>query len=123
MKTFAQWAEDHGLSESEKSVAEAAWKACLAARQPAEQEPIGYAKPEGLISDGYGHTFTVYQSSVPLRATAPVYAAPPTQAVDLEQFRWAVEDAISAHSGFDWQIDEGKRLLALIDGNAEKSHD
>lgn len=31
MKTFAQWAEDHGLSESEKGVAEAAWQAALSA--------------------------------------------------------------------------------------------
>lgn len=32
MKTFAQWAADHGLSESEKGVAEAAWKAALGRR-------------------------------------------------------------------------------------------
>lgn len=32
MKTFAQWAADHGLSESEKGVAEAAWKAARGRR-------------------------------------------------------------------------------------------
>lgn len=33
MKTFAQWAEDHGLSESEAGVAQAAWDAARGGRQ------------------------------------------------------------------------------------------
>lgn len=32
MKTFAEWVEEHGLSQSEAGVAEVAWEAALSAQ-------------------------------------------------------------------------------------------
>ena len=42
-----------------------------------EPEPVGWAKPDDLISDGYSHAFTVWNPAPGTIDTVPLYTAPP----------------------------------------------
>lgn len=78
MKTFAQWAEEHGLSESECGVGEAAWQAALA------HQPMG--EPAAFVEH-----FTDRLSALNLTHAGlelgvgkhTLYAGRPAQAADL----------------------------------------
>ena len=100
------------------------------ARQPVG-EPVVYGVPDGNggVKFGKGWAFTK-QAEQSLGATMPLYAAPPAQAVDLGQFRPAVELMEwqeRGHANPDFPRGDAKkhaealRLLALIDSQAVRN--
>lgn len=112
-------------------------RAALASRQPVG-EPIGFQFRSRQWSDEE-FAGPWLNPNVPNRAhydsrpanyeTRSIYAAPPAQAVDLEQFRQPVQDwlddaqaSMEEHGDYDGVfghvIEEGTRLLALIDSQA-----
>lgn len=81
----------------------------LAARQPVgEAFHVNAVEPCGKI---------LYVHPAGVKVGDTLYAAPPAQAVDLEQFRPAV-CAMGLYAEEPEDVDEAKRLLALIDSQA-----
>ena len=130
----AYWAHPDDSGEDRPCI-RAALEAALAARQPVGQEPVawqGKGNCPGVIGqwhyiseDEYRHNIEHPIAGYEVRA---LYAAPPAQAVDLGQFREAVEhwgrDLLSDHlggylGGKAWDEASAKlaRLRALIDSS------
>lgn len=94
------------------------------ARQPVG-EPVLWVSPEVLDAMAIHRAQDFPADGMGLAcpagsATVPLYLAPPAQAVDLEQFRPAV-CAMGLYAEEPEEVDEAKRLLALIDSQAVQS--
>lgn len=125
--TWETWARE-GWAEAERLHLE---NAALAARQPVG-EPVawmierlrgkGYGRDKYVVmkgqasSDPDSHLFWTDQQARDNHRVTPLYAAP-AQAVDLRQFRPAV-CAMGLYAEEPEEVDEAKRLLALIDSQA-----
>ncbi|GAB2314443.1 hypothetical protein [Stenotrophomonas geniculata] len=134
------------LDPDYKGPTEAAVQAALsalAARQPGAQEPVRLSNDtvdgELSVASAIDQVLELFPSSgrAALQTLAGLfthptvyrYAAPPAQAVDLGQFRQPVQDwlddaqaSMEEHGDYDgvfgYAIEEGTRLLALIDSQA-----
>lgn len=118
--------------DEHRDIMRRALTAALAARQPVGQEPVRYVRwhPEhGYRWDDTSSDFHGDYSRTGWTSKA-LYAAPPAaQAVDLGQFRGAVEaykaavneDCYFDPSDYDDNIAYADRLLALIDQQAGKA--
>ncbi|KRG49314.1 hypothetical protein [Stenotrophomonas beteli] len=95
-------------------------EAALAARQPVG-EPVAYMvrwKTEGGFGLEWPKNMQYFRDRADEYEIVPLQlAAPPAQAVDLEQFRPAV-CAMGLYAEEPEDVDEAKRLLALIDSQA-----
>lgn len=100
-------------------------------------EPVAWVSPEQLEAHadplrGEGGHYLPTRKTAAGKFTQPLYAAPPAQVVDLEQFReavaewrsnWASYGRTMTSAGRDTSkarrnVDEADRLLALIDSKA-----
>lgn len=130
---FKSWWDSARPLEGGKLAYEIAWYAWQSARQTYGQIVAWYWPSTGVVCSAEA----VSRDRAPTDNAMPLYAAPPAQAVDLDQFREALTSAravwedyadtwsqeTQAHKSYAEKVAECDRLLALIDQQAGKGVD
>lgn len=128
--SLGRFTSDEGSAQADTDTSDD-FAACVAAIQPVGQEPVAWIEArdlERLAEDDPEDPYAfehVYPGPGEWGRRVPLYTAPPTPAVDLEQFRRPLK---VARTSMEWArndeaVAECARLLSLIDQQAGKGND